>query len=68
MYKLYYATGDVFYGTKDKFGEDTAYYVSSDLMEFYSTYEYFNGHTVTLYKVANGNMDTRIISESQFPD
>ena len=67
IYKLWYASGDTFYGTKDFFGSKTSFNVSDDLMEFYSDSSYVYGSTVTLYKVTNGNLDTRLVNRSQFP-
>ena len=65
--KLYYATGDSFYGSKLLFGENTSYFTSDDLLDFYCDGRYYNGHTITLYPVRNGNFDTEKISESSFP-
>lgn len=67
VYKLYYATGDTFYGTKLLFGDKTRFYASDDLLNFYSDSQYYNGHTITLYSVSHGNFDTDPISESSFP-
>ena len=67
VYKLYYATGSVFYGTKDLFGDSTNCYSSNEYLEFYADSKYYQGVTLTLYKVANGNLETTSISESSFP-
>lgn len=67
VYKLYYATGSNFYGTKLLFGDNTHYYASDDLLSFYSDSQYYNGHTITLKSTYNGNFDTDPISESEFP-
>lgn len=67
VYKLFYATGTDFYDTDILFGEDTRCYSSDDLFSFYADNEYYRGHIVTLYTVANGNLDTEPISENQFP-
>lgn len=67
VYKLYYATGTDFYNTDILFGDDTRCYSSDDLFNFYADDEYYQGHIVTLYTVANGNLDTEPISEDQFP-
>ena len=72
VYKMYYATGNDFYGRDIKFGTDGHYYVADTLMDFYSEvdgdYIVYNGHEVTLYSVVNGNLDTDPISEKLFPD
>lgn len=66
-YKMYYASGDVWYGKEYKFGENTQYYTSPDIFTFYFSGDYVYGTELTLYKVANGNMTTTEISDSQFP-
>lgn len=66
-YELYYATGTTFYGTKYLFGSRTVCTKADTILEFYTDGKYYQGHTVTLYKVENGNMSTREIDESQFP-
>ena len=71
IYKFYYATGknNVFYGTKYLFGEGnkTQYYLSDEKLEFWFDGTYYNGHTITLYLVENGNFDTDPVKESDFP-
>ena len=67
VYKLYYATGTVFYGTTDLFGDETCYYSSDDLLSFYTDSRYYQGHTITLMPVSNGNFDTDPIPKNQFP-
>lgn len=67
VYKLYYATGTDFYGVKDLFGDDTEFYASDNLLSFYFVGGFYNGHTITLYPVSNGNFDTEKIPESSFP-
>ena len=71
VYKLYYATGRDFYGTRYLFGENTLTYDADELLSFYTSKEngtvYSNGHTLTLYTVLNGNFDTDPIPESMFP-
>lgn len=67
VYKLYYAYGETWYGRMALFGEDTVYCTSDDLLEFYSTYEYYNGVTLELWAQYNGNFETTIIDERNFP-
>lgn len=67
VYKLYYATGDVWYGTQYKFGEDTAYFSSDDLLDFYTSYDSTYGVTLELWAQYNGNFETGEISETAFP-
>lgn len=67
LYKLYYASGNTYFGEKLLFGNRTSFYSSDDLMDFYADENYIYGHTVTLTAVVNGNLDTDPIPESQFP-
>ena len=67
VYKLYYATGDIWCGTQYKFGADTAYFSSDDLLDFYTTADTAYGVTLELWAQYNGNFETDEISESAFP-
>ena len=67
-YKIYYATGDTWYGKKDRFGYFTNYYKCDDTFVFDIDGDYVNGYTLTLYSVSNGNMSTDPVSESVFPN
>jgi len=71
-YKLYYCSGNTWYGTTHKFGDNTIACTSDDLFKFSSSisgnYIYYDTWEVTLYKVSNGNMSTENINISQFPD
>lgn len=70
-YELYYATGDNWASAtasnKMVFGSSTVWNVSDDLFYFTDEGEYYNGYTVTLYSVYNGNMDTDVIDASDLP-
>lgn len=70
-YELYYATGDgwVSSDARDKmvFGNDTTWNVSNDIFYFTDDDNSYNGYTVTLYSVYNGNMDTDVIAASDLP-
>lgn len=66
-YKLYYASGDTYFGKDLLFGDSTRFYASDDILDFYTDENYSYGHTITLTAVVGGNMDTDPISESQFP-
>ena len=67
VYKFYYAYGETWYGEKQYFGEKTVFCKSDDLLTFYADDQYYNGHTIELWKQTNGNFDTDVITESQFP-
>ncbi len=66
-YKIYYCSGSKWYGTEYKFGENTQYSTSDDLLEFYHDNEYVYGNTITLYPVSYGNFETEYIDEYEFP-
>ena len=66
-YKLYYATGITFYGTKYLFGEATSCYEADELISFYLKDGYYNGHAITLYATYSGNFRTDEIDEAFFP-
>lgn len=66
-YELYYATGSVWYGEENLFGRNTTYQKCDDTFEFTKDSSGYNGWTLTLYPVENGNMDTDIINEEDFP-
>lgn len=65
-FELRYASGDTWYGLSYLFGSDTVYSKSDDILSFTFDGEYYNGHTITLYPVSNGNMSTEIISADEF--
>lgn len=67
VYRLYYATGETWYGKALLFGEDTATYTSDDLLEFYADDYYYNGVTLELWRQSGGNFDTKSISYDDFP-
>lgn len=67
VYKLYYACGPVWHGTLAKFGDDTMYYSSDDLLKFYADESYFNGVTLELWAQYDGNFDTDVVDKSEFP-
>jgi len=67
VYRLYYATGEIFYGTELLFGYSTNCYTSDELLDFYVSSQYYQGHSVSLYTVYNGNFETNRILKSDFP-
>lgn len=66
-YYLYYASGDTWYGYDEKFGEYGSYAKADTIFDFYIEDDYYSGHTVTLYPVTNGNLDTEHVSLAEFP-
>ncbi|WP_033151643.1 zinc ribbon domain-containing protein [Pseudobutyrivibrio ruminis] len=67
-YDFYYCSGETFYGPEDKFGSSSSYYKADTVFTFYTDDEYYQGASVTLYTVANGNMDTDPIDAADFPN
>ena len=67
VYKLSYACGKAWYGTRHYFGPDTLYYSSDKTLSFYADNQYYNGHTLELWLQSDGNLDRKLITESQFP-
>lgn len=66
-YHVYYATGDTWYGEDHLFGTETQYYKCDGSFDFTSDSEGYNGWTITLTAVYNGNLDTDTISAGEFP-
>ena len=67
VYKLYYTLGDTWYGTEERFGIGAPTYTSEDLLEFYNDGQRWQGHTIELRPVTNGNLDRTKIPRSEFP-
>lgn len=62
-YRIYYATGESWYGEDDLFGEETVYAKCDDTFVFTES----QGWTLQLYPVTYGNLDTDTISKKEFP-
>ena len=67
VYDIYYATGDYWRGEDYLFGPKTAYYHCDDKFKFSAENGKYLGWTLTLYPVADGNLDTDPISAADFP-
>ena len=63
-YRLYYACGKDFYGTKLLFGDDTRCYQMDEMVCFYSDDEYYYGYTLTLHATAS---NAESIGRADFP-
>lgn len=68
VYEIYYASGSAWYGKDDLFGTDTAYYKCEDVFPFTASGDGYDGWTLTLYPVANGNLETDAIDPEEFPN
>jgi hypothetical protein len=65
-YVIKYASGKSWYGSTYLFGPDTAYGKANQTMRFWVEGNIVHGHSMTLYKVRNGNLRTESISASEF--
>jgi hypothetical protein len=65
-YEVRYAAGQTWYGYKYLFGQDTAYSKADETFTFEVVGNQVNGYTITLYKVAHGNLTTSWISPNEF--
>ncbi len=63
-YRLYYACGKDFYGTKLLFGDDTRCYQMDEMVCFYSDDEYYYGNSLTLHAPAS---NAESIGRADFP-
>ena len=66
-YKMFYATGEKWYGKFDLFGEETMRYQADDILKFYVSGDQIMGHTITLIKQVYGNLETFEVDEQDFP-
>ena len=69
-YSLRYATGDKWYGSTELFGSSTRYYSADTTLSFTTSrsgnYINYQTYTITLYRVAGGNLSTSSISGDEF--
>lgn len=68
QYKLFYCSGKNWYGLDYKFGDETVYFCSDELLSFWEDNNFIHGHTLELYKQVNGNFGTKNINASAFPE
>ena len=66
-YKMFYATGEKWYGRTALFGEATRYYKANDILRFYADGDSIMGHTIELIKQVGGNLETMGVNEDEFP-
>jgi hypothetical protein len=65
-YTVKYASGDKWYGDLHLFGPETTYSKADDPFNFHRLGDEINGYTITLYKVADGNLLTEEIEPEEF--
>lgn len=66
IYQIRYASGKKWYGEQDFFGHFTSYNESEELLDFVVEGNRIKGHSIVLYKVANGNFETHSINAENF--
>ena len=66
-YKLYYASGETWYGESLLFGPDTMYYASDEILEFYADSESYVGNSLTLQLSTNGNYESHYVDPKDSP-
>ena len=65
-YEVKYASGKNWYGPDHLFGSETSYSKADTHLKFENSGGQISGYTITLYRVANGNMRTKSINPEQF--
>ena len=65
-YEVRYASGEAWYGYEYLFGPETAYSKADQTFTFDLVGNRVGGFTITLYKVANGNLHTSQIKPTEF--
>lgn len=65
-YTIKYASGKKWYGHEERFGPNTQYSKANSYFTFEDTGYQITGYTITLYEVANGNLRTSRLSQSDF--
>lgn len=66
-YEIYYATGQTWYGEDGLFGADTTYYKCDDTFLFTGDLSGYDGWTISLSPVSDGNLETEPIDPDEFP-
>lgn len=67
-YEIYYASGLTWYGEDALFGPDGSYYKCENTFPFTISANAYDGWTLTLSPVADGNLDTEEIDLDEFPN
>jgi len=65
-YRIKYAAGSTWYGYKHYFGQSTSYSQADKIFQFRRDGNRISGYTITLYQVANGNLNTSRIDATEF--
>lgn len=65
-YTVKYASGSTWYGYKHYFGPETGYNKADSIFHFRNNGYQISGYTITLYRVAHGNLSTSRINPTEF--
>lgn len=69
-YIVKYTTGEHWFGEQEMFGKNASFSKADDIISFETTRSgnrlYYSSVTITIYKVANGNLTTTPINSGQF--
>lgn len=65
-YQILCASGEEWYGQDHLFGPDTSYSKLGETFDFKLEGNQYIGHSITLYKQANGNLNEKSISKSEW--
>jgi hypothetical protein len=65
-YVVKYASGTTWYGYDYRFGPETDYSKAESKFDFRNDGYQISGYTITLYRVAGGNLHTRGLSPAEF--
>ncbi len=65
-FEVRYASGTTWYGYERLFGPETSYSKADKPFSFWFEGDQIRGYTITLYKVANGNLHTKAIDPKDF--
>ncbi len=66
-YRLWYCSGETWYGMTHYFGDDTVWYTSNEILTFYLDDTFAHGQEITLKPTVNGNLDTYIADAEDLP-
>lgn len=66
IYRMKWCSGTTWYGEDNLFGPNQTCSTTSELFRFRENGMYTEGHTITLYQVADGNMDQKRLDPSAF--
>ena len=67
IYQLYFACGKTWFGSEDLFGDETTYYTTDNLLNFFFDGDDYNGYTLEIQSQNVGSFEADAIDKSEFP-